>query len=61
MFGWLRRDPVKALEARYERKLVEARDVQRYGDIVRYSKLIAESEEILQEIDALKGDGQDGP
>ncbi len=54
MLKWLRGDPVKALEKKYQAKLVEARDVQRNGDVVGYSKLIAESEEILKEIDALK-------
>jgi hypothetical protein len=53
MLGWLRRDPRKKLEQAYARKMEEARDAQRKGDIQGYASLVAESEEILQEIDRL--------
>jgi len=52
MFGWLRRDPRKKLEAQYARKLVQARDAQRNGNIQGYAALMAEAETILQELDA---------
>ena len=51
MLGWLRRDPRKKLEQAYARKMEQARDAQRNGDIQGYASLVAESEEILQEID----------
>lgn len=52
MFGMFRKDPVKALEKQYAQKLEEARDLQRKGDIVAYSRLTAEADEILQQIEA---------
>ncbi|QGQ22198.1 Lacal_2735 family protein [Gimesia benthica] len=53
MFSWLRRDPRKKLEKAYAKKMEQARDAQRNGDIQGYASLVAESEEILQEIDRL--------
>jgi len=53
MFGWLRRDPRKKLEAQYARKLEQARDAQRNGNIQGYAQLMAEAESLLQEIDSL--------
>lgn len=52
MFGLFRKDPVKALEKEYAQKLEAARDLQRKGDIVGYSRMAAEAEEILVKIDA---------
>jgi hypothetical protein len=53
MFSWLcRRDPVKKLQMQYEQTLLQARDVQRNGDIIRYSEIVAEADCILQQIDA---------
>lgn len=37
MFGWFKRDPVKALEAQYAKKLEEARDAQRNGNLDAYT------------------------
>ena len=54
MLSWFKADPVKKLEKAYAAKLEEARDTQRNGDIVRYSELMAEAEEIANEIDTLK-------
>lgn len=55
MFAKLfRRDPVKKLQALYEQMLVKARDVQRNGDIVRYSEIVAEADRILQQIETLE-------
>lgn len=51
MLSWFRSDPVKRLQRDYATKLKEARDVQRNGDIVRYSAIMAEAEEILQQIE----------
>jgi hypothetical protein len=55
MFGIFKRDPVKKLEDEYARKLTEAVEAQRNGKIETYSKLIFESEEILKQIEELKG------
>lgn len=56
MFGWLKQDPVAKLEARYSKKLEEARDEQRRGDVVAAAKLTAEAEQILSEIESLEAD-----
>ena len=50
MLNLFRRNPIKKLEAEYARKLEEARDVQRNGDIVGYSRIMAEANEILTRI-----------
>lgn len=64
MLGWSRGGKVRRLQKAYERKLVEARDVQRNGDVVRFSELIAESERILdqiEEIERAKAEGSPAP
>lgn len=50
MFGWFRRNPIRKLETEYAWKLEQARDVQRKGDIVGYSRLMAEADAILERI-----------
>ncbi|QDU40885.1 hypothetical protein Mal4_52480 [Maioricimonas rarisocia] len=60
MLKWLRGDPARKLRKQYEQKLIDARNVQRNGDIVRYSELMAESEEILQQIDSIEGRDETG-
>ena len=54
MFKLFRTDPTKKLEKQYARKLEEARDAQRRGQIPLYATLSAEAEEIGQRLDALK-------
>ena len=54
MFGLFNKDHVKKLEKAYDEILLKARDVQRSGDIKGYAKLMAESEEILKQIDELR-------
>ncbi len=54
MLGWLKKDPIKELEKQHAKKLVEARDLQRKGDIVAFSDATAEAEEIIRQIDELK-------
>ncbi|MDC0262031.1 DUF6435 family protein [Planctomycetaceae bacterium] len=54
MFGFFKTNPVKNLEKQYAKKLEEARDQQRYGDVVAASRLTAEAEEILAEIEQLE-------
>lgn len=54
MFGWGKKDPVQQLQDAYNKKLEEARDTQRKGDIVGYSALMAEAEEIGKQMDQLQ-------
>lgn len=54
MLKWLKKDPIKELEKQHAKKLVEARDLQRKGDIVGFSDVTAEAEEILRKIDELR-------
>lgn len=51
MLGWLLGNRKKKLERAYAHKLEEARDVQRRGDIIRYSELMAEADELLRKIE----------
>ena len=53
MLSWFRKDPVKSLNRQYEKLLVEARDLQRKGDIVGYAEKSAFAEQVLKEIDEL--------
>ncbi len=52
MFGLFNSNPVKKLEKEYARKLTEARDLQRKGDIVGYARLSAEADDLLKQIEA---------
>lgn len=54
MFRLFQTDPIKKLEKQYMKKLAEARDAQRRGQMPVYATLTAEAEEIGQRIDALK-------
>ena len=56
MFGWLKKDPIKKLEAEYAAKLLAARDTQRNGDVIRASDLYAEADVILAKIKALEAE-----
>ncbi|MEM6965553.1 MAG: DUF6435 family protein [Bacteroidota bacterium] len=54
MFGLFKKDPVKKLEKEYETLMAKAMEVQRSGDLRHYARLIEESEEIQNKIEALK-------
>ncbi|MBR9919268.1 MAG: Lacal_2735 family protein [Bacteroidetes bacterium] len=54
MFSFFKKDPARKLEKEYEKILLEARDVQRSGDIKGYARLMAKSEEILKEIESIR-------
>lgn len=56
MFGLFSSDPAKKLRKQYSAKLEEAMLSQRNGDIETYSRLTAEAEEILKQIDAIEAD-----
>lgn len=54
MLNWFKQGPVRRLHRKYERLLVEARDLQRKGDIVGYAEKSSQAEAVLNEIDRLK-------
>ena len=54
MFGWFRPNPAKKLERKYAQQLEHARNLQRNGDIVGYSKATAEADATLDEIKRLE-------
>ena len=54
MFGIFKKDPIKKLEKQYELLMEQAMEVQRSGDLKKYARMIEESEEIQNEIEALK-------
>lgn len=54
MFGLFKRDPLVKLQKSYERKLAQAMECQRNGDIRSYSLLTEEAEAIYGEIRRLK-------
>ena len=53
MLRLFKTDPKKKLEKQYMRKLEEARDAQRSGQIPLYATLSAEAEEIGRRLDKL--------
>ena len=54
MFGWLKKNPRKALEQRYAAKLKEAKEAgEKYGDRALQARLYEEAETLLAELDAL--------
>ena len=54
MLNLFKKDPVKKLEREYKALLIKARDIQRSGDIVEYSRIVAMSEEVLNKIENLR-------
>ena len=54
MLKWFKKDPVAALQKQYEKLLVEARDLQRNGDIIGYADKTAEAEQVLAKMDAMQ-------
>lgn len=54
MFGLFKKDPIKKLEQQYQKLMEEAMQIQRSGDIKAYAKKVAEAEEIMHKIEALR-------
>ena len=54
MFGFLKPDPRKKLQQKYEKLLQQAMELQRNGDIKGYSMVTAEAEKVLADIEKLK-------
>ncbi len=53
MLKWFKPDPIKKLRKQYEQKMLEARDLQRKGDIQAFAQKSAEAEAIMREIERL--------
>ena len=54
MFGFLKANPEKKLQAKYERLLEQGMQFQRKGDIKSYSMITADAEAVLAELEALR-------
>ena len=52
MLGFFKSNKLKRLKAAYVRKIEDARDLQRNGDIRGFASASAEAEKILAEIEA---------
>lgn len=50
MFSIFKKDPIKKLDKLYEKKLEEAMNAQRNGDIKAYALITAEAEKINDQI-----------
>ena len=54
MFNLFKKNPLKALEKEYAKKLEDAMNAQRNGKMDVFAKLSTEAEEIGKKIDELK-------
>lgn len=54
MFSFLKSDPSKKLQKKYEDLLQKGMQFQRNGDIKSYSMITAEAEKVREEIERLK-------
>ncbi|MEL6922684.1 MAG: DUF6435 family protein [Bacteroidota bacterium] len=55
MFGlFKKKDPTAKMEKEYEALLLEARNIQRSGDIKAYAAKMAEAEELWAEIEKIR-------
>jgi len=55
LFGLFKKDPAKALRAEYARLLLDARNLQRSGNIEGFALKTAEADAVLKQLDALNG------
>ncbi|RTR06106.1 DUF6435 family protein [Halomonas nitroreducens] len=55
MLSWLKRDPAKRLQRDYERKLEQAMEAARNGDMRANASLTEEAEALREAIDRQKG------
>jgi hypothetical protein len=58
MFNFFKTDPIKKLRKQYEQKMLEARDLQRSGDIQAFAHKTAEAEAIMEEMERLSKAGK---
>ncbi len=50
MFGFFKKDPVKALEKEHEKLMEEAMNLQRNGDLKGYATKLSEAEAVMDKI-----------
>lgn len=50
MFGFFKKDPVKALEKEHQQLMEQAMAIQRSGDLKAYAAKIAEAEAVMDKI-----------
>ncbi len=53
MLNFLKKDPKKKLQKLINRKLEQARDIQRSGDIKAYALMMGEIEELQKQFDSM--------
>lgn len=53
MLSFLKKDPKKKLQKLITRKLEQARDIQRSGDIKAYALIMGEIDEMQKQLDAM--------
>lgn len=58
MFGLFKKDPAKKLRKAYHKKLEEARDIQRSGDLKAYARLMEEVEKMAEELEKMNEKGK---
>ena len=54
MFNFFKKNPTKKLEKAYHQKLVEARDMQRSGDVKQAALLYEAAEKLADELESLQ-------
>ena len=52
--SWFKKDPIKRLQAEYEKKLAEALQYQRNGKMPLFAQSTSEAQAILEEINRIK-------
>ena len=57
MFKWLKKSPLEKLQREYQALRLEARDLQRKGDIRAFAAISAEAEKLSQRMDILEQSG----
>ncbi|MBX2802030.1 MAG: Lacal_2735 family protein [Myxococcales bacterium] len=56
MFGWLRSDPKKKLQKRYEAKMRQAKEAEKFGDRALQAELYTQAEALYAELEALEAE-----
>jgi len=60
MFSWLKSDPVKSLQKKFDRISEQAFLAQRNGNIALYSELSKQCEDLQKEIESIKKETKPG-
>jgi hypothetical protein len=59
VFGLFKKDPLKTLQDEYAKRLEQARDLQRNGDIKGFAELSAQADELLKQLESLEAERGD--